>query len=93
MRKTSRSPIWKERCQMAKTTKRAKRTPRRADAADETWAKRVGILLYARELQTAEDLARRIGPEGIAKRRLNHARDDEKFQAFMAYYVRPSRPL
>jgi hypothetical protein len=44
-------------------------------------------------LQTADELARRIGPEGIAERRLNLARDDEKFQAFMAYYVPPSREL
>jgi hypothetical protein len=41
-------------------------------------------------LQTADELARRIGPEGIAERRLNLARDDEKFQAFMAYYVPPN---
>ena len=87
----------------SKATKQAKRPPaprnpfdnseyrRRADAADETWAKRYGMLLYAQELQTAEQLARSIGPEGIAERRLNLARDDEKFQAFMAYYVRPSR--
>jgi hypothetical protein len=82
---------------MAKTTKRAKRTPpvcvrnpfddpeyrRRADAEDETWAKRAGILLYARELQTAEELARSIGAEGIAERRLELARDDQKFQCFL----------
>jgi hypothetical protein len=90
---------------VAKTTKRAKHTPARrnpfddskyrarADAEDETWAQRCGMLLYARELQTAEELARSIGPDGIAERRLDLARDDEKFQAFMAYYVRPSREL
>ena len=88
---------------MPKTTKRAKRTPacqnpfddpeyrRRADAADEAWAKRYAMLLYVRELQSAERLARSIGPEGIAGRRLNLARDDEKFQSFMTEYVRPSR--
>jgi hypothetical protein len=91
---------------MAKTTKRAKRMPgtsgnpfddpeyrRRADAEDETWAQRTGLYLHLRELQTAEELARSIGLEGIAERRLDLARDGEKFQAFMAYYVRPSRPL
>ena len=65
----------------------------RADAEDETWAKRTGMMLHLRELQTAEELARRIGPEGIAERRLNLARDDPRFQAFMDYYVRPSREL
>jgi len=49
------------------------------------------MLLYARELQTAEELARSIGPEGIAERRLDLARDDQKFQSFMTEYVRPSR--
>ena len=57
------------------------------------WAKRVGILLHARELQTAEELARSFGPEDIAGRRLELARDDPEFQAFMDYYVRPSREL
>ena len=63
----------------------------RADAEDETWAKRVGILLYARELQTAEELARRIGPEGIAERRLNLARDDPRFQSFLDRVLRGDR--
>ena len=38
--------------------------------------------LYLRELQTAETLARNIGPEGIAERRLDLARDDPEFQSF-----------
>jgi hypothetical protein len=79
---------------MAKTTKRAKRAPvhrnpfddpayrRRADAADKAWAKQMAMLLYLRELQTAETLARNIGPEGIAERRLDLARDDPEFQSF-----------
>ena len=86
---------------MAKTTKQAKRTPapRRAAATDEAMAARLEarselrVFIQLRMLQTADELARRIGPEGIAERRLNLARDDEKFQAFMAYYVRPSREL
>jgi hypothetical protein len=75
---------------VTKTTKRAKRTPvhrnpfddpeyrRRADAADDTWAKRTGLYLHLRELQTAEKLARSIGAEGIAERRLDRARDGSK---------------
>lgn len=47
------------------------------------WAKRVGILLHARELQTAEELARSFGPEDIAGRRLELARDDPEFQRFL----------
>lgn len=88
---------------MPRATKRTKRTPapqnpfddpayrRRADAEDETWAQRTAMMLCLRELQYAEKLARSIGAQGIAERRLNHARDDEKFQAFMTEYVRPSR--
>jgi hypothetical protein len=88
---------------MAKTTKQAKRRParrnpfdapayrRRADAEDETWAQRYGMLLYAREPQSAEELARSIGPEGIAERRLNLARDDPRFQSFWTECVRPRR--
>jgi hypothetical protein len=49
------------------------------------------MLLYARELQTAKELARSIGPEGIAERRLDLARDDPRFQSFMTEYVRPRR--
>jgi hypothetical protein len=86
---------------VAKTTKRAKHTPacrnpfddpeyrRHADAEDDTWAKRTRTFLHIRELQYAETLARSIGPEGIAERRLNLARDDQKFQCFMTEYVRP----
>jgi hypothetical protein len=86
-----------------KKTKRAKRTPahpipeyrRCADVADKTLAARSGLRVYIQlqMLQTADELARRIGPEGITERRMNLARDDEKFQAFMAYYVRPNRPF
>jgi hypothetical protein len=69
---------------MAKTTKQAKRTPvRRADVTDDTWAKRTGMLLYLRELQTAEELARDFGRDGIAERRLDLARDDPNFQSFL----------
>ena len=86
---------------MATKTKRAKRAapngadPRRADVEDKVLAKRRRMVLHIRlqMLHKAETLARSIGPEGIAERRLNLARDDEKFQAFMAYYVRPSREL
>jgi hypothetical protein len=82
---------------MAKTTKRAKRAapngadPRRADAEDKASAKRDGMVLHIRlqMLHKAETLARNIGVEGIAERRLSLARDDQKFQAFMDYYVRP----
>ncbi|HVS56049.1 MAG TPA: hypothetical protein VHJ55_07300, partial [Casimicrobiaceae bacterium] len=56
---------------------------RRADATDKSWAERAGMLLYARELETAEELARSIGPEGIARRRLELARDDPEFQSFL----------
>ena len=87
---------------MTKTTKRAKRKARRnpfddpeyrrrADAEDETWARRYGMLLYAWELQSAEELARSIGPEGIAERRLNLARDGPRFQSFLTECVRPCR--
>jgi hypothetical protein len=87
---------------MARTTKRAKRTGKPsitaatvAGAEDKASAKRDGMVLHIRlqMLHKAETLARSIGPEGIAERRLNLARDDEKFQAFMADYVRPSREL
>jgi hypothetical protein len=88
---------------VAKTTKRAKRTPvhrnplndpayrRSADAEDDTWAKRTGMFLHARELEYAETLARSIGPEGIAERRLNLARDDPKFQSFLDRVLRGDR--
>ena len=77
---------------MANKTKRAKRTPtRRADTEDDTWTKRTGLYLHLRELQYAEELARSIGPEGIAERRLDHARDDPKFQSFLDRVLRGDR--
>ena len=63
---------------MATKSKRAKRTPaRRADAEDETSAKRDELVLLIRlqMLHRAETLARSIGPEGIAERRLDLARE------------------
>jgi hypothetical protein len=91
---------------MAKTTKRAKRTPARrkpfdeaayrarADAADEAWVKQSGLRVYIQMqmLQTAEELARDLGLEGVVERRLNLARDDEKFQAFLARCLAPFGP-
>jgi hypothetical protein len=88
---------------MAKNTKQAKRTParrnpfddpeyrRRADVADKDWAKGLRVYIQLHMLQTAEELAHRIGPEGIAQRRMDLARDDQKFQSFMTEYVRPVR--
>jgi hypothetical protein len=85
----------------SKRAKRTKRTPapqnpfddpeyrRRADAEDETWAQRTGMLLHLQELRYAEELARSIGADGIAERRLDHARDDPRFQSFLTECVRP----
>jgi hypothetical protein len=49
------------------------------------------IYVQLQTLQTAEILARSIGPEGIAERRLDLARDDPEFQAFMAEYILAGR--
>jgi aminoglycoside phosphotransferase (APT) family kinase protein len=77
---------------MANKTKRAKRSPAcRADAEDDTWAKRTGLYLHLWELRYAEELARSIGPEGIAERHLDHARDDPKFQSFLDRVLRGDR--
>jgi hypothetical protein len=54
-----------------------------SDAADDAWVKRCRVLFVARELQSAEKLARSIGAEGIARRRLEFAREDLKFQSFL----------
>jgi hypothetical protein len=77
---------------VARTMKRTKRAPvRRADTEDDTWAKRTGLYLHIRELQYAEELARNIGPEGIAERRLKLARDDPQFQSFLDRVLRGDR--
>ena len=56
---------------------------RRADAEDEAWAKRVRVYIQTQMLHTAEELARDIGLEGIAERRLGLARDDQEYQRFL----------
>jgi hypothetical protein len=84
-----RRAVMTKSAKRARSIKTSSRAAHRAVALADTWAKRTGMLLHLRELQTAEELARDIGAEGIAELRLDQARDDPRFQSFLTECVRP----